>query len=309
MTTWNTRWPLIRCSRRPRALSRFQHEDALELHGDHGRCLHWRGEAMYPANRRGHSRASFWRSRADYEHNHDRQDGGSRSATPDYSKRPVARRGALAGRGQEAMAIGGDNLSLAGEQCHANDKNRKAFRQRNRAQPQSSVRKRCGVSATCRSTAAGRTWTSAAATARFSPSRGKRMTNNTETDPNADHYRAARYRRSSLSAILLGIALKRAIFEDAAGYRLGSDCGSPNHGSTLLSKRVMAQIRSPVRVSTRGRSRDGCRLGSAGRLRTPADRWLASARGRTSGPRGRGWRRSGPRRLGPRIRTASVASR
>ena len=39
---------------------------------------------------------------------------------------------------QEAMAIGGDNLSPAGEQCHANDKNRKAFRQRNRAQPQSS---------------------------------------------------------------------------------------------------------------------------------------------------------------------------
>jgi hypothetical protein len=36
----------------------------------------------------------------------------------------------------------------------------------------------------------------------------------------------------------------------AAGYRLGSDRGSPNHGSTLLSKRVMAQIRSPVRVRT-----------------------------------------------------------
>ena len=35
-----------------------------------------------------------------------------------------------------------------------------------------------------------------------------------------------------------------------AGYRLGSDRGSPNHGSTLFSKRVMAQIRSPVRVRT-----------------------------------------------------------
>ena len=34
------------------------------------------------------------------------------------------------------------------------------------------------------------------------------------------------------------------------GYRLGSDRGSPNHGSTLLSKRVMAQTRSPVRVRT-----------------------------------------------------------
>jgi len=35
-----------------------------------------------------------------------------------------------------------------------------------------------------------------------------------------------------------------------AGYRLGSDRGSPNDGNTLLSKRVMAQIRSPARVST-----------------------------------------------------------
>jgi hypothetical protein len=35
-----------------------------------------------------------------------------------------------------------------------------------------------------------------------------------------------------------------------AGYRLGSDRGSPNHGSTLASKRVMAQIRSPASVST-----------------------------------------------------------
>ena len=36
----------------------------------------------------------------------------------------------------------------------------------------------------------------------------------------------------------------------AAGYRLGSDRGSPNHGSTLASKRVMAQIWLPARVST-----------------------------------------------------------
>jgi len=34
------------------------------------------------------------------------------------------------------------------------------------------------------------------------------------------------------------------------GYRLGSDRGSPNHGSTLASKRVMAQIWSSARVST-----------------------------------------------------------
>src|SRR5215469_5069518 len=35
-----------------------------------------------------------------------------------------------------------------------------------------------------------------------------------------------------------------------AGHRFGSDRGSPKDGSTLLSKRVMAQIRSPARVST-----------------------------------------------------------
>jgi hypothetical protein len=40
------------------------------------------------------------------------------------------------------------------------------------------------------------------------------------------------------------------IHRPEAGYRLGSDRGSPNHGSTLLSKRVMAEIRSPVRVRT-----------------------------------------------------------
>jgi hypothetical protein len=41
------------------------------------------------------------------------------------------------------------------------------------------------------------------------------------------------------------------IHRSEAGYRLGSDRGSPNHGSTLLSKRVMAQIRSLVRVRTK----------------------------------------------------------
>jgi hypothetical protein len=34
------------------------------------------------------------------------------------------------------------------------------------------------------------------------------------------------------------------------GYRLGSDRGSPNQGSTLASNRVIAQIRSSARVST-----------------------------------------------------------
>ena len=35
-----------------------------------------------------------------------------------------------------------------------------------------------------------------------------------------------------------------------AGYRPGSERGSPNHGSTLASKRVMPQIWPPARVST-----------------------------------------------------------
>ena len=34
-------------------------------------------------------------------------------------------------------------------------------------------------------------------------------------------------------------------------YRLGSDRGSPNHGSTVFSKRVIAQISSPARVRTK----------------------------------------------------------
>jgi integrase len=40
--------------------------------------------------------------------------------------------------------------------------------------------------------------------------------------------------------------------ETETGYRLGIDRGSPNHGSTLFSKRVMAHIRSPVRVPLHG---------------------------------------------------------
>ncbi len=35
-----------------------------------------------------------------------------------------------------------------------------------------------------------------------------------------------------------------------ADQGLGSDRGSPNEGSTLLTKRVMALIRPPVRVRT-----------------------------------------------------------
>lgn len=42
-----------------------------------------------------------------------------------------------------------------------------------------------------------------------------------------------------------------AALRHPAGYRLGSDRGSPNHGSTLVSKRVTEQILSPARVRTR----------------------------------------------------------
>src|SRR5215472_16846728 len=43
-------------------------------------------------------------------------------------------------------------------------------------------------------------------------------------------------------------ALERALRGE---NQSGSDRGSPNHGSTLFSKRVRAQIRSPLRVRTK----------------------------------------------------------
>ena len=49
--------------------------------------------------------------------------------------------------------------------------------------------------------------------------------------------------------------------QPAAGYRLGSDGGSPNRGSTLVSKRVIALIRSPARVMT---NRPAARLTPSG---------------------------------------------
>jgi len=42
----------------------------------------------------------------------------------------------------------------------------------------------------------------------------------------------------------------RIVPSEVVVYRLGSERGSPNQGSTLLSNRVMAQIRSPARVRT-----------------------------------------------------------
>ena len=47
-----------------------------------------------------------------------------------------------------------------------------------------------------------------------------------------------------------GCQTEHDVVQAPAGYRLGSERGSPNQGRTLLSKRVIAQIRSPVRVST-----------------------------------------------------------
>ena len=48
----------------------------------------------------------------------------------------------------------------------------------------------------------------------------------------------------------IGHIVKLFMPANLAGYRLGRDRGSPNDGSTVFSKRVMAQIRSPVRVRT-----------------------------------------------------------
>ena len=58
-----------------------------------------------------------------------------------------------------------------------------------------------------------------------------------------------------------------------------------------------------------GRRRGGRRRGRAGRRRTPAGRWRASARGRTGGPRRRcAAQKRADERRGPRTRTASAAS-
>ena len=54
--------------------------------------------------------------------------------------------------------------------------------------------------------------------------------------------RSLRMRKNSFGACSLSMA--------GAGYRPGSERGSPNHGSTLASKRVMPQIWPPARVST-----------------------------------------------------------
>ena len=59
--------------------------------------------------------------------------------------------------------------------------------------------------------------------------------------------------RYVLQPLRVGRTLARGLTAQSplgSGYRLGSDRGSPNHGSTLFSKRVIAQIRSPVRVRT-----------------------------------------------------------
>jgi hypothetical protein len=56
---------------------------------------------------------------------------------------------------------------------------------------------------------------------------------------------------AALAEIGLAIAPRRTLTAAVILVEaLYSDRGSPNHGSTLASKRVMAQIRSPVRVST-----------------------------------------------------------
>jgi hypothetical protein len=71
-----------------------------------------------------------------------------------------------------------------------------------------------------------------------------------------------------------------------AAYRLGSDRGSQNHGNTLLSKRMTAQMRPQVRVRTKRPVPWRMPVGARRYARTPADRWLASARGQLSCPSG-----------------------
>src|SRR5882672_4950799 len=63
---------------------------------------------------------------------------------------------------------------------------------------------------------------------------------------------AARDAAPTTAETLVVVGPGGAVARGALGssYRLGSDRGRPNHGSTLFSKRVMAQIRSPVRVRT-----------------------------------------------------------
>ena len=60
-----------------------------------------------------------------------------------------------------------------------------------------------------------------------------------------------------------------------AAYALSSDPGSPNHGSTVFSKRVAAQIRSPVRVRTKRPTPWLVPSVRARRPRALADRWLS----------------------------------
>jgi len=55
--------------------------------------------------------------------------------------------------------------------------------------------------------------------------------------------RVLRMRKNSFGACSL-------FYGPVLAYRPGSERGSPNHGMTLASKRVMPQIRSPARVST-----------------------------------------------------------
>ena len=62
--------------------------------------------------------------------------------------------------------------------------------------------------------------------------------------------RGARRRRAGWAPAPPVCIGPRAFTAVGSCYGLGSDRGSPNHGSTLLSKRVMAQIRSPARVRT-----------------------------------------------------------
>src|ERR1700674_5578734 len=61
--------------------------------------------------------------------------------------------------------------------------------------------------------------------------------------------------RSTLGDTLCKYRLVVRLAEDStfvdSGYGFGSDRGSPTHGSTVVSKRIVAEISSPARVRTK----------------------------------------------------------
>ena len=81
------------------------------------------------------------------------------------------------------------------------------------------------------------------------PDRLRGHTRRPRRRPLHPHRRAPRGLRRHVTVVIRTMFVL-SLRAGTGAIELGSDRGSPNHGSTLLSKRVMAQIRSPVRVRT-----------------------------------------------------------